>query len=94
MLGLRTRRGVDLLALEDRYGVALLEPNRESLRRSERAGLLVVEGARVRPTRTGMAVADALARDLVVGRPGVMGDGPVDGPVDGPADGDPRTEDA
>lgn len=66
LLGLRTREGLDLAALERRLGIPLLEPNAEPLRRFQAEGLLVVEGARCRATRAGWAVLDGIVRDLVI----------------------------
>jgi putative oxygen-independent coproporphyrinogen III oxidase len=61
MLGLRTTAGIDLDAFRARYGVDLEAGNRERLERLVAEGLLAAEGRRLRPTRRGLAVADALA---------------------------------
>jgi putative oxygen-independent coproporphyrinogen III oxidase len=60
MLGLRTARGVDLEAFRERFGVELMERNRERVERLVAEGLVVVVGGRLRPTQRGFAVADGL----------------------------------
>ncbi|MCP3978086.1 MAG: coproporphyrinogen III oxidase family protein [bacterium] len=67
MLGLRTRAGVDPVAIRERFGVDLVAPNRALLERLAGEGLL--EGSLVgwAPTRAGLAVADALAARFSVG---------------------------
>ena len=64
MLGLRTRAGVDLAALERRCGGDLLVERADELEALEQAGLLSVIGAHVVPTLEGLAVADRLALRL------------------------------
>jgi oxygen-independent coproporphyrinogen-3 oxidase len=64
MLGLRTRRGVDLAAVRDRYGVELLAPNSTTIERLCDDGYLTLKGTRLRPTVSGMAIADTLARSI------------------------------
>jgi oxygen-independent coproporphyrinogen-3 oxidase len=66
MLGLRTADGVDLGSLRSRYGVDLVEHNRRTIDRYCDGGHLVLEGDRLRPTVSGMAIADTLARELEV----------------------------
>jgi oxygen-independent coproporphyrinogen-3 oxidase len=61
-LGLRTTDGVDLEALRRQYAVDLFEVNRRLLDDLRAEGLVTVDGARVRPTVAGMAVADSLVR--------------------------------
>ncbi len=61
MLRLRTPAGVDLDAIEKRFGVDLLDVNGAFIRRSLSEGLLVREGSSIRPTLDGLAVADGLA---------------------------------
>jgi oxygen-independent coproporphyrinogen-3 oxidase len=61
MLGLRTTSGIDLAELEERFGIALLEPNQALLERCFTEGLLFQEGRHLRPTLDGLAVADGLA---------------------------------
>ena len=66
MLQLRTRDGVDLERFAARHGVDLEERNSSTLARLEEQGLITRDGGRVRPTLTGLAVSDRLARDLDV----------------------------
>jgi oxygen-independent coproporphyrinogen-3 oxidase len=54
MLGLRTRAGVDA-------GADLLERNRPLVAQGLEEGLFTLEGTRIRPTLSGLAVADGLA---------------------------------
>lgn len=67
MLGLRTSDGVDLDELRARWGVDLVASNRCEIERLCASGHLVLDGATLRPTVRGMAVADAIARSLEVG---------------------------
>ena len=67
MLGLRTVAGVPVARLSSLYGISLAERNRELIERYARQGLLVVEADRLRPTRRGLAVADALAASFDLG---------------------------
>ena len=64
MLGLRTTAGVDLVAVGARVGADLLALNAGRLAAWEAAGLVALDGTRVVPTSTGLAVAEALVRDL------------------------------
>ena len=57
--------GIDLAELGGRFGHVVNEPVRIRLMELERAGLLVVEGKRVRLRPGGMAVADSIAADLL-----------------------------
>lgn len=66
MLRLRTREGLDLRELRERYGLDLEARNAELLERAIGEGLLVREGERLKPTLAGLAVADGLARDIEV----------------------------
>ena len=61
MLRFRTREGVDFETLETRFGVDLLETNRELVSRLSDEGLVEIEGRRLSPTIDGLAVADSLA---------------------------------
>ncbi len=61
MLRLRTREGLDLRAVEERFGVDLLELNRALVERSVEEALLIRDGAWIRPTLDGLAVADGIA---------------------------------
>jgi oxygen-independent coproporphyrinogen-3 oxidase len=63
-LGLRTTDGVDLEALRDQFSVDLFEANRRLLDDLRTEGLVTVDGARVRPTVAGLAVADGLVRSF------------------------------
>ena len=67
MLRLRTREGLDLRELRERYGVDLEARNTDLLERAIGEGLLVREGESLKPTLAGLAVADGLARDFEVG---------------------------
>jgi oxygen-independent coproporphyrinogen-3 oxidase len=68
MLGLRTAAGVDLEALESRYGLDLVERNRSLIAGLVEQGQLRVEGARIVPTVSGWLVADQLAASFEVAR--------------------------
>jgi oxygen-independent coproporphyrinogen-3 oxidase len=70
MLGLRTAAGVDLAGFEERFGVDLVAVNGELVEELTEAGLVVVEGGRLRPTVKGMAVADGLPAGFRVTREG------------------------
>jgi coproporphyrinogen III oxidase-like Fe-S oxidoreductase len=61
MLRLRTRDGLDLERTRERFGVDLLDINRPLIQTAVEDELLLVEGARLRPTLDGLAVADGLA---------------------------------
>ena len=72
MLGLRTREGVDLGRLRHRFDLDLVAVNQTTLDRLCDDGHLELDGGMLRPTLTGMAIADTLARSLDVstnGRP-------------------------
>ena len=64
MLGLRTAAGIDLEAFRERFDLDLLERNRSLLARLEDEGRVSLEGARLRPTTAGLAVADGIAAAL------------------------------
>jgi oxygen-independent coproporphyrinogen-3 oxidase len=66
MLGLRTAEGVDLERFETSYGVDLAAANHERIARWQDDGLVELDGASLRPTVRGWAVADALASSLVL----------------------------
>jgi oxygen-independent coproporphyrinogen-3 oxidase len=66
MLGLRTRRGVDLEAVRGRFGIDLLGPNAATIECLHADGFVVLDGAMLRPTLSGMAIADTLARSIEV----------------------------
>lgn len=62
MLGFRTRRGIDLEAFKSRHGEdLLLGETGKTIRRLQDEGLVEVRDGFLRPTRSGMAVADSLA---------------------------------
>jgi len=67
MLGLRTREGVDLKALSERSGVDLRGRNATFLDQLAATGRVTLEGDRIRPTLSGLAVADMLARGFDLG---------------------------
>jgi oxygen-independent coproporphyrinogen-3 oxidase len=77
MLGLRTADGIDLVEFRTRYGVDLLKSNEPLVERLVKSNLLRLEGNRLIPTLTGLAVTDSLARDFEVG-PGEAGGSPID----------------
>jgi oxygen-independent coproporphyrinogen-3 oxidase len=66
MLGLRTVDGVDLDVLRDRYGMNLQVGNAQLLDRLAAEGLLELSAGHLRPTLSGLAVADGLARALAL----------------------------
>jgi oxygen-independent coproporphyrinogen-3 oxidase len=61
MLRLRTRDGIDLRSVRERFGVDLRESNRALIERAVEDGLLVSDGFVLKPTTAGLAVADSLA---------------------------------
>jgi len=61
MLGLRTTDGLDLGALRERFGFNLAQANAGLIERLCASGHLVVGGGFLRPTLSGMAVADGMA---------------------------------
>ena len=60
-LGLRMKKGIDLAGYHSRYGCDLMKEKGPVLKQWEDAGLIEIDGNVIRPTRAGMAVADALA---------------------------------
>lgn len=66
MLALRTRDGIDLEELRERYGCDLLRLNEERIKRYIRSGLLCRVDNHLRPTLKGWIVADALAAELSI----------------------------
>jgi oxygen-independent coproporphyrinogen III oxidase len=58
-LGLRTRRGISFDEYARRYGADLLEEKRHVFDRLKEDGLLTAEDGSLRPTRAGLALADA-----------------------------------
>jgi len=65
MLGLRTTDGVDLDRILDHFGVDLLPGNLELIRAFEADGRLMFADHVIRPTLSGLAMADTLARSFV-----------------------------
>lgn len=61
MLGFRTRQGIDLEQLKQRFRRDLLHEYAPVLEQFRRDGLITIEPGFIRPTRAGMAVADGLA---------------------------------
>ena len=66
---LKKTAGKDLDRFAARYGVDLEAVNAPRLERLERAGKIVLTGRRLEPTIAGLAIADALMRELGVGEP-------------------------
>jgi len=66
MLGLRTYAGVDLERLRERYGIDLLPRNARFVEQLEREGRVTIQGSRIVPTLSGLAVADSLARGVEI----------------------------
>lgn len=64
MLGLRTADGVDLERIEREFGVDILASHAKQIESWVVEGLMTHEHHRLRPTVTGMAVADRLAAEL------------------------------
>ena len=64
MLGMRTTDGLDLSAFQQRFGFDLVRANAGLIERLCVSGHLEVGGGFLRPTLTGIAVADALAASL------------------------------
>jgi len=60
-LGFRTRRGIDIGAFNATLCADILEEKKEILARLGKDGLLVIEDGFIRPTLSGMALADQLA---------------------------------
>ena len=60
-LGLRTKKGVSLHGFKNQYHYDLLTEKKKILARLEEEGFISVEGDRLHPTRTGLAIADSLA---------------------------------
>jgi putative oxygen-independent coproporphyrinogen III oxidase len=69
MLGLRITDGIDLERFRERFGRDLLASNTGWVERSVAAGLLETEGGRLKPTRAGLAVAEALVRGFELEEP-------------------------
>jgi oxygen-independent coproporphyrinogen-3 oxidase len=67
MMGLRTTRGVELAAVESRYGVDLVAANRQRLEDWQCESLMRVEKGFLTLTLSGLLLADRLASDLDLG---------------------------
>ncbi len=65
-LGLRLREGLDLAALREEFGAALLETLAPALARFRALGLLEDSAGRARLTRRGLLLSDAVFRDLTL----------------------------
>ena len=61
MLRLRTREGLELDSLRQRFGWDLLDFNQKLVSKLVKEGLVSVDGSVLRPTLNGLAVADRLA---------------------------------
>ena len=61
MLRLRTREGLELDSLRQRFGLDLLDCNQKLVSKLVKEGLISVDGSVLRPTLNGLAVADRLA---------------------------------
>jgi oxygen-independent coproporphyrinogen III oxidase len=60
-LGFRTREGIDLLKFERQYHCDLLVEKKDALQGLVAAGLVEMSSSHLRPSRNGLAMADALA---------------------------------
>ena len=60
-LGFRTKRGIDIGAFNEALHADILVEKKEILSRLEKEGLVVIEDGFIRPTLSGMALADQLA---------------------------------
>lgn len=65
MLAVRTADGLDLESLRERFGLDLVSVRGDAVRRLGDAGLVRLEDGCLRPTVAGLAVADAVARELL-----------------------------
>ncbi|MGQ9556427.1 MAG: radical SAM family heme chaperone HemW [Desulfurispora sp.] len=65
LMGLRLRRGIDLAAFQQRYGVDLLADYRPVISRYVRLGLLEMVGGFLRLTGRGLLLSNAVLRELV-----------------------------
>ncbi len=61
-LGLRTKRGIDIEQYRGRYGFDLTKKEGRVLGELEKTGFIEIKDGFIRPTRSGMAVADSLAQ--------------------------------
>jgi oxygen-independent coproporphyrinogen III oxidase len=61
-LGLRTKKGIDMEQYRGRYGYDLIKEEGLGIKQLEKTGLMEIKDGFIRPTRSGMAVADSLAQ--------------------------------
>ena len=66
-LGLRRRDGIDLLAIEERLGLALRQEFAAQLAEQSEAGLLILAGTQLRLSEAGLLHADAVAAKFLTG---------------------------
>ena len=69
MLRMRTKDGLDLAWVRERFDIDFLELNEEVVAKLSAHGLLELDGDCLRPTLEGLAVADRLAVAFNVGQP-------------------------
>jgi oxygen-independent coproporphyrinogen-3 oxidase len=60
-LGLRTKKGVSLQDLKNRYDYDLFTEKKEILDKLEEEGLISIQDGHLYPTQTGLAIADSLS---------------------------------
>ncbi|MEQ8213909.1 MAG: coproporphyrinogen III oxidase family protein, partial [Smithellaceae bacterium] len=60
-LGLRTRAGIDLKLYQKKYGLDLLAAKKQVIEKLRENNLVTVERGFLKPTISGLAVADSLA---------------------------------
>jgi coproporphyrinogen III oxidase-like Fe-S oxidoreductase len=60
-LGLRTKKGVSLQDLKNRYDYDLFTEKKEMLDKLQEEGLISIQNGYLYPTQTGLAVADSLS---------------------------------
>lgn len=65
MLGLRTRKGINTANLLERYEYSFNEKQQMYLQKKQREGKLIVETGKIRFTKEGVKISDALVLDLV-----------------------------
>lgn len=65
MLGLRTAEGIDRDALRRRFGAEIARFNEPAIERLANSGHLQCNGPRIRPTPTGMAIAEGLLKSIL-----------------------------
>ncbi|MEX0994295.1 MAG: coproporphyrinogen III oxidase family protein, partial [Balneolaceae bacterium] len=66
MLGLRTKWGVDLEELQDRYEYTLTDQQVEWLQKKEKENVLELQGQQLRLKEAGLKIADHLVVELLV----------------------------